>query len=98
MDTFNTYVAPVAGVVAAFIVGFAAKYGLTLDATQVSGLMIAGFVLVEKIIAAKTNPTGAVTPAALRASRVMLAQHGEPSMATGIRAAASKAGPVRRDD
>lgn len=98
MDTFNTYIAPVAAVVAAFVVGFAAKYGLTLDAQQVAGVMIAAFALVEKLVAAKTNPTGAVTPAALRASRVMMAQHGEPSMATAIRSGASKAGPVRKDD
>lgn len=98
LDAIKTYLAPASGVVASFIVGWGAQHGYNLDAQQVASLVVATFVLVERIVAAFSNPTNAATPTALRASRVMLAQHGEPSMGTAFRSGASKAGPVRKDD
>jgi len=98
MEVIKTYIAQFAGLLAAFIVGWGAKYGLTLDAGEVSALIVAAFVVVERIIAARTNPTNAATPRARAAARVMLEQHGEPSVQTAFRAGAHKAGPVTKDD
>jgi hypothetical protein len=97
-DLLKTYLAQIVAIPAAFVVGYAAKHGLTLDQQQVAGLMIAAYAVVERLVAAKTNPTNAATPKALRASRVMLAQHGEPSIRSTMHQSASKAGPVRKDD
>lgn len=98
MEILKTYIAQFAGLIAAFVVGWGASHGLTLDAGEVSALIVAAFVVVERVIAAHTNPTNAATPRARAAAKVMLDQHGEPSVPSAMRAGASKAGPVARDD
>jgi hypothetical protein len=98
MEWIKTYVAQFAGLLAAFIVGWGASHGLTLDAGEISALIVAAFVVVERLIAAHTNPTNAATPRARAAAKVMLEQHGEPSVQSAMRSGAGKAGPVRKDD
>lgn len=98
MEVIKTYIAQFAGLLAAFIVGWAAKHGLTLDQGEVAALIVAGYVIVERLVAAHSNPTNAATPKARAAARVMLDQHGEPSVKTGLHAAAHRAGPVSKDD
>ena len=66
-DIIQTYIAQIVAIPAAFVVGYAAKYGLTLDAQQFAGLMIAAYAIIERLVAAKANPTNAAKPAALRA-------------------------------
>ena len=98
LDAIKTYIAPVSGVIASFVVGWGAARGYNLDAQQIASLIVATFVLVERVVAVFSNPTNAATPKALRASKVMLAQHGEPSIRSTLRQGAQKSGPVSRDD
>ena len=98
MEWLQTYIAQIAGLLAAFIVGWAAKYNLTLDAAQITSLLITVFVAVERLVAAHSNPTNAATPQARRAARVMLDQHGEPSAKTAMHSYAQRSGPVSKDD
>ncbi len=52
-----------AGILAGYLVGEAAKHGLTLDPEQITALMLVGYAFVHRLISKYTNPGDATKSA-----------------------------------
>jgi len=56
MNNLPVWLPRVVGVLAAWLVGWAARHELTLDVDQVTVIMLAGYSLVHRWVSAHTNP------------------------------------------
>lgn len=74
MNNLPIWLPRVVGVLAAWLVGWAARHELTLDADQVTAIMIAGYSLVHRYVSAHTNPGDAAKRELVPADKSKVAQ------------------------